>query len=431
MSPYQRDPQDGSEGSTPLNRTTLKRAVAPALRSAATIGIGLLDFCVPKARAVFLAGSPPSEGNVAEIGRLLAARTDADIYWVDAPEESYLRALGIDPTRVQRLGGVWRPRTVVAYLRSTVVFVTHGVYDAPPWPPRKVVVNLWHGEQAKGGGLFMPRRRLKSPTSKYLTGSSSELADIKCRLALVTRDRHLLTGNPRTDQLFRPATPAQLQSLSVDPALPFVVWMPTFRRARTADGALAWTNTSDADADMLLADSLAKGVGRLHRQGVQVVVKPHPLDYTSRDMDNATTVTDDDLRDAQVPLYSLLGASSGLISDYSSVWIDYLIHPAPIAFYTPDSGSFEEGRGCPPLSFQTVLPNRELRTESDFDRFAGEVSSPSESYRRERRAAIQRLGLRVSDSVAEDVWNMLTVREPSLNEWTKQTGVRMGKGEAN
>ena len=66
-----------------------------------------------------------------------------------------------------------------------------------------------------------------------------------------------------------------------------------------------------------------------------MVVKPHPLDYASRAVENAITVTNGMLDEACVPLYSLLGASSGLISDYSSVWIDYLLHPAPLAFFTP------------------------------------------------------------------------------------------------
>ena len=79
----------------------------------------------------------------------------------------------------------------------------------------------------------------------------------------------------------------------------------------------------------------------LRNRRIQLVVKPHPMDADRRRGQGIVTVTDEDLLRAGVTLYGLLGQSRGLVTDYSSVWVDYLLVDRPMAFLVPDRDRYD------------------------------------------------------------------------------------------
>ena len=61
----------------------------------------------------------------------------------------------------------------------------------------------------------------------------------------IPEDRMLITGNPRTDQFWRPAGPDGLADLGITGD--FVVWMPTFRRTKAIGAMRAQSETSEPE----------------------------------------------------------------------------------------------------------------------------------------------------------------------------------------
>jgi len=254
---------------------------------------------------------------------------------------------------------------VFAFLRSEIVFTTHGVYGCPKPVRGKVIVNLWHGDGPKGHAGAVVH-------SNYMVSGSGVFGRRQADAFGVGEGDLLLTGLPRISQLRQPADAAALQRLGIDSSRPFVVWMPTVRQYWAAGVNAARSDTTDTEADTALAELIRPGVRALDALGIQVVVKPHPIDLVSRTFDGFPAVADADVIAAGTTVYAFLGASAGLLTDYSSVWTDYLALDRPIGFFTPDLQAYLAGRGVQPGSLE-LQPGPTLETADDFTRFGREV----------------------------------------------------------
>ena len=69
-----------------------------------------------------------------------------------------------------------------------------------------------------------------------------------------------------------------------------------------------------------LVQALSRAAEEHH---VQLVVKPHPLDADIYAAFDITVLPHTRLAQAGVTLYQLLGAADAIISDVSSVWVDF------------------------------------------------------------------------------------------------------------
>lgn len=346
----------------------------------------LLLLITPRRRQVFVAAWPADEGNAVETVRALARRYPGRIVWADAPSGDRLQQLGIDPARVTSrrktsLAAIW------SFLTAEATFCTHGVYGCPKPVRGKSIVNLWHGDGIKvtaGPRIY----------STYLVTSSAILARARVNHFRVPQENLLITGLPRVQQLRQPASATQLAALGIEPNRPFAVWMPTYRQAGGAGLSGSFVDTADIEVDAEIARSIAPGLAALREQGIQIVVKPHPLDAVSRDDPGFILVTDEAIRRAGTTLYHVLGASAGLLTDYSSVWTDYLALDRPIGFFMPDLGAYLSGRGLEPRDSMDHLPGPFLRTVADFEHLGAEMlGQEAEPGRTLRRHALDHFEL--------------------------------------
>ncbi len=362
--------------------------------------LSLLLPCVPPASHVFVKGMylHGPEGNVIEVVRSIVALTNLSVVWPGAPSPEYLEAMGIPTGRVRRLASHRSVAAIWAFLRARAVFCTIGLYGNPVPAPLKPIVLVWHGDGFKDG-LYMPRRTLRGPCATYLVSASQVTGKIKAKLARLPMSRILLVGNPRVRQMFSPVSPSQLVALGIDPSRPFVLWMPTFRIFR--DGWIR--DTADAQSDRALTESAVSVFSRLVCAGIGVVTKPHPGDGTSREVPGAVTVDNAALERQRIPLYALLGASAGLISDYSSVWLDYLALDRPIAFLVHDIHAYSQGRGLLRSDLTGQYPGETLDSPEGVERFIADVRTGG-TLGAERRATFREtIGFVSHGSSAEDV----------------------------
>lgn len=363
-----------------------------------TVGLRL----VPVGKHIMVYGVPSTEGNVVEVARSLVKLTTGPIAWPDAPSDEYLAAVGLNVDRIVRLPRTGTLRTVWYFLRARAVFYSHSIYGNPVPVKRRPIVNIWHGDGFKGGKLF-PDRTLRGPSSTYILSASSLIGKYKVNLAGLSEASLLLVGNPRTAQMDAPARPDELKRVGIDCGRPFVVWMPTFRVARDGDGGIAFMNTDDPGADDALARTAESIAVQLGRAGFNLVVKPHRLDATNRAVAGATIIDDDLLTEHAVPLYRLLGASAGLISDYSSVWIDYLYVDRPIGFLINDLAGFRRGREVLAPELISQYPGEVLDSDDRIQYFIADLAARGARDRDRRRDFKRLIGYVESSDSGDDL----------------------------
>lgn len=350
----------------------------------------VLSPLVPRTRSVVVTAYPETEGNGIEVARALVDRYAGRVVWLrDAgpvPEEvRVLARRGLELVPKASLRGLW------AYLRAEAVLFTHGLYGSPRL--RKPVVNLWHGDGPKA--ITPERDGGAMVRSGWFVGSTPLFSHHQAATFGVPADRVLLTGNPRTDQLWRDVPPERLVELGITEE--FVVWMPTFRQAR-AVGAMR-TKAGTPTEDRAGLAELAAG---LRAQGRQLVVKPHPLDADRRAWPGAVVVDETDLAEAGVRLYQLLGAASGLVTDYSSVWVDFLLTDRPIAFLVPDRETYD--RALFPSDVLDWVPGEVVELDrAPFSEFLADLAAEGRLGAERRRAVAARIGLNHSATAADDL----------------------------
>ncbi len=362
------------------------------------VTLGVLSRVIPQSRSVVLSVFPATEGNGLEVARALLERYAGRVVWLAeaGPLPAEVRTLASD-------GMVLVPkasaRGVLAYLRAQAVFFTHGLYGSPRPCRRKPIVNLWHGDGPKDvrpdngvGGLI---------SSTYFVGSTRLFSDHQAEGFGVPAERLLLTGNPRTDQLWRSVDHERLSELGITGD--FVVWMPTFRRTKAVGAMRQLSETSDsedggpADLDVLLDG--------LRQRGLQLVIKPHPMDAQLRLWGGAVTITDEDLVRVGVSLYSVLGCSRGLVTDYSSVWVDYLLLDRPLAFLVPDRDSYS--RALVPPDVLEWVPGELVGDDQPFATFLADLDADGRAGSVLRAEVSTRIGLNASRTAADDLIDAL------------------------
>ena len=379
----------------------MRRLVVATVLVALRLTLGLLSRIVPQTRSVVVSAYPETEGNGVEVARALLRRYDGRVVW--------LRDNGPVPVEIDVLAGdglVLLPkgslRGLVSYLRAEAVLFTHGLYGSPRPVERKPVVNLWHGDGPKdvrpdnGVGALI--------ASTFMVGSTRLFSTHQAAAFDVPEDRVLVTGNPRTDQLWRPIEASALGELGITGD--FVVWMPTFRRTRAVGAMREQSETVREGRDGLeeLA-ALREGLGA---RGIQLVVKPHPMDAEQHHYDGAVTITDADLLRAEVSLYAVIARSRGLVTDYSSVWVDYLLLDRPLAFFVPDRDSYT--RKLVPPDVLDWAPGELVGPERPFCEFLADLDNDGSKGGLLRAAAAARIGLNPTHTSADDLLTELESR---------------------
>jgi CDP-glycerol glycerophosphotransferase len=360
---------------------------------------------LPRRRHVVVYGWGDDEGNAIEVLRHLSQEYDGHVYWLvdSAPAASLLDRLAPLSGRPPGLVARMTPRALSLFLTAEAVFHTHGLFTSPHPGRRKVHVNLWHGDGPK---RMDDVKVSDAGTSSFVVSGTRFWGREKARFFGVPESCLLVTGNPRIDQFDRPASDDVMVALGLDPGRPLVLWMPTFRTA-TLNGESLWT-----DSPLLLGDERVRGVlddfsKMTAETGAQFVVKPHPLDADAFDRLGVTVLRSQDLAAQRCGLYQLLGRCSALVTDYSSVWTDFLALDRPVLLFCPDLERYEAGRAFTVDHLQDVAPGHVAQSVDGLVEFLSEVAAGRDTSAEQRRLCAERLGAVVTTGATARLFTAL------------------------
>ena len=116
-----------------------------------------------------------------------------------------------------------------------------------------------------------------------------------------------------------------------------------------------------------------------------------------------------DLDDLGISLYHLLGQSDGLITDYSSVYYDYLLTNKPVGLTIDDLKEYSENLGIT-YDYKTVVKGHYIENLSDFIDFVNDISLDKDTYKKERDKTLKLLNMDMEGNYSEKIFKYLQDR---------------------
>lgn len=226
------------------------------------------------------------------------------------------------------------------YFRSRYIFYTHGGFSQFSLRKNQVVINVWHGMPIKRIFLLEENSTKQVPRFHYFLASNQIYKEILCSAFGVSEEKCLILPSPRLDILLRESPKRKEFPKKL------VVWLPTYRESVIGDKRI--------DGDIRLEEprnfmDLKEFDLLLQKYNAFCFYKPHPASALKckkiEGYKNIKEIHDDDLIRMGVTLYELLSISCMLITDVSSVLIDYRKTSKQIIIFWPDYKLYKITRG--------------------------------------------------------------------------------------
>lgn len=305
--------------------------------------LDLVNRLVPKdAGSLVLHSSVDVEdGVLAVIAECRARGVSPTVLLEDASKAAVLTTLAGPVRAVPRrsMRGRWR------FLRASHVLTTGRLYGSRTPPPSQVVVSLWHGEPpTKVTARFEGRAGLACTYAPVCStvGRAYRAAEFDLSPLQVP-----IVGAPRNDRMLQAdAAAVRVALLGDDAHRTTFVWMPSYRVGRY--GSELRVDVAGQTPGLPFSRAEVRAIDDwLFQRGARAVVKVHHRDeggFTD-DYRALTILRHGDLERQGMTLYPALAAFDALITDMSSVWVDYLLLDKPMVFAFPDAENYRHGRG--------------------------------------------------------------------------------------
>ena len=198
-------------------------------------------------------------------------------------------------------------------------------------------------------------------------------------------------GYPRNDDLFVKNKSIKLILKDIE-FKKVIMWLPTYRQRVNKDSELTMKDSYGLGIPIIYnIESLRKINDCLKENNILLILKPHPAQDMSliktEDLSNFIIITNSDLEKANINLYEFLAQTDALITDYSSVYYDYLLIDKPIGITTDDIEEYKKIFGLLCEDIYTVVKAEYISDLFEFEKFIKNIASESDVARKQREEA--------------------------------------------
>ena len=246
----------------------------------------------------------------------------------------------------------------------------------------RLIVNLWHGVPLKKIALMDPNlkkaariyfKKIFSENYTWILTTSRELVPVMAKSFQISEDRLRVWGQPRNDCIFDPPDRKQILE-DVYPDLPeykkVVLYAPTFRD---------YGNTRlfpFEDFDKKVFEDF------LEQEKILLLLRLHIKEAAAADAYVSSRIRRFGSEEAG-DVTGMLGMFDLLITDYSSIYIDYLLTDKPLMFLPYDRERYLDGRGMN-FDYDEVTPGPKPETMKEFMMEIKEFMNGEDSWKKER-----------------------------------------------
>lgn len=264
--------------------------------------------------------------------------------------------------------------------RAKYIFVTHEPFKIKK---NQVCVELWHGIPLKRMGLLAKNMDVKASMrtmkiwakhADYVVSSSALYESLMSACVGITDDKFLRIGFPRIDALHDSKLDKKaiirdlFQNVEVSSSAKLGIYMPTFRYELENEQVMA-----DIESGNFLAVSdfdLQKLNAELQNLNQYLLIKLHPYEQklvqADLELSNIAVLDNSYLSENDLDLYEILNQTDYLITDFSSIYFDYLHLNKPIYFLSNHLTEYVQARGLLLDPYELVTPGKKVTSQAEL-----------------------------------------------------------------
>ena len=270
-------------------------------------------------------------------------------------------------------------------LTSKYIFYTQAFNWIGMSRKNQLFVDLWHGCGYKAN------KKNRKVFFVFFLIPGDIFIKTKMEFFGCTSKKLLPLGYPRYDLMLKGSSRAAEYSkklLEETDSKKLILWMPTYRHASSER---LNEETLNNEFNIPIIDDKQKLLELntfCRKNNILIVIKKHylqiPYDFGDNILTNIIYLENRDLEREDVQLYEFIHYADALVSDYSSVAIDYLLLDRPLGFTLDDYKEYTESRGWVFENPLEYMPGSHIYNMDEFEQFLLDVKNGKDSYIEER-----------------------------------------------
>ncbi|MBE6044716.1 MAG: glycosyltransferase [Clostridium thermopalmarium] len=303
---------------------------------------------------------------------------------------------------------------------SDLVVTTHGNYllDKRKLNKKQKVIDLWHGFPIKAIGSEEKNNQYTELSNvwnniDYVVSYSELFNKVFSKCTGINYNKYIVKGLPRNDFLFNSNGRQNLSKIYNNINIEdkkIIFYMPTFRSTAYGrnDGKQIWgynifgmKQFNDAKFDKFLEENNIILILKIHPNEEFKIIKK--LNNTK----NIMLLRGDMLEKNEIDLYEILNAADLLITDYSSVYFDYLLLDRPIIFTPIDFKEYSETRGFILEPYEKWTPGAKVLTQETLEREIIKSLKDNSYYKLERENIRNIIHRYIDGESSKRIWDII------------------------
>ncbi len=253
----------------------------------------------------------------------------------------------------------------------------------------QILLNTWHSITVKSLGYDIPDGRLYVKNmlrnllmADYIVSPNEFMTDIfnnSFKLHEIYQGKFIEEGYPRNDRVVNTPREEIIQELAnrgtvIDPNKKVILYAPTW------NGNDVSTPKIDIERYLAITSHFENTVDT---NKYQLIIKPHQIEYRNMSEEQLESCN---FVSYHIDANELLSIVDIVITDYSSIYFDYLVAKKPILFYIPDFEEYSKARG---LYFKIdELPGPCAKNFEELCGYINDIESVEKQYQAVRNEVL-------------------------------------------
>ena len=310
----------------------------------------------------------------------------------------------------------FKPKTYYYLARAKYYIYDHDNYIGKLKRKREhISFYLWHSINLKAPAKDEIKPEVKEYPD-YVLATSELAAEWNSKLIGIPVDKTQILGFPRNDYFFnnqQNLEDAINKVLDIHYYNKVFLWMPTFRKSEQKSLSEDYIDNETGMPLIHTQDEFNEINDFLNRNNSLLVLKIHPLQASlpifKTKFSNIIIISNEDLDRAGLQLYQFISCTDALITDYSSISLDYLLLDRPIIFSLDDYEEYAQSRGFVVQNVKDYFSGYHVYNVNELESSMQDIIDGKDCFREARKEITPLFHMYVDGNACERIVQFLNL----------------------